>query len=50
MNDSMNKLILTAAGRVDGDQPKEQKPSGMSRLLLEAMPTGEQIIFKKRDE
>ncbi len=38
MNDSMNKLILSAAGRVDGDQPKSQKPSGMSRLLLEAMP------------
>lgn len=47
---TMNELILSAAGREDGDQPKPQKPSGMSRLLLEAMPKDEIIIFKERDE
>ena len=44
----MNKLILSAAGRVDGDQPKEQKPSVMNRILLDAIP--QKIIFKERDE
>ena len=44
---TMNELILAAAGREDGDQPKSQKPSGMSRLLLEAIPKNIQINSKK---
>lgn len=50
MNDSMNKLILSAAGREDGDQPKPQKPSVMNRILLDAIPRDQKIIFKERDE
>ena len=46
---TMNELILSAAGRVDGDQPKEQKPSVMNRILLDAIPR-DQKLFSKRDE
>lgn len=42
----MNAQILAASGREDGDRPRKQEPSGMSRLLLNAIP--KQInIFKK---
>jgi len=37
-NEHMNGQILAAAGREPGDGPKEKKASGMSRILLEAMP------------
>lgn len=47
MNDSMNKLILAAAGREDGDQPKPTPVTGMNRVLIESMPKSIQINFKK---
>jgi len=46
----MNELILAHAGRKDGDQPRSVKPSGMSKVLLEAMPKDNKNIFIKKDE
>ncbi len=47
---NMNEIILSAAGREDRDQPKPIKPDSINGLLLAAIPKGEQLIFKKRDE
>jgi hypothetical protein len=48
LNDFMNSKILAASGREDGDTPQKQEPSGMSRLLLNAIP--KQINIFKKDE
>lgn len=47
---NMNAIILSAAGREDGDRPRPIKPDCINGLLLDAIPKDEQLIFKKREE